>query len=188
MKNGKITPEDLERIMTERRIIEAAALEGKAFPDLVQWLHALPYYKPGNGKKENHTFHEDLVLFNATVFVDDPFTMPHQGDITTDTIRGIKSRLGQHTVYIFWEHNDCKPMCGPFDLTALNPMAGMAKPFGDRTIQLRMADIIIKGDRAIINENVNDLPFKKAGFNVEQRLNYEELDENFKPMRQRGKC
>jgi hypothetical protein len=67
-------------------------------------------------------------------------------------------------------------------------MAGMAKPFGDRAIQLRMADVIIRGDRAVISETVGNTPFQKAGFKIERRLKDEELDENFRPTVPRQGC
>ena len=172
----EITAEFVEKVFEERKRLERTA---HLIDDLESYLRALPYYKPRpeGGTTEEKPWTRDIILHNATVFVDSPFNMCHQGDITVGTLRGIRKRIKDHKVFIFWEHNPYKPMCGPFDLTALNPNAGMAKPFGRAPVPLEVTDIILEGDKCIIN-NI-DFAGKKAnceraGFKVEivNNLNY----------------
>jgi hypothetical protein len=163
----KITEEFVEKILIERRQLESSA---SSINDLELYLHALPYYKPRpeGGTTEQKPWSRDIVLHNATVFVDNPYNMCHQGDITVETLRDIRERIGKHKVYIFWEHNPHKPLCGPFDLTALNPTAGMARPFGKSMIILEMADIILEGKECTINNEWVGLKknCERAGFKV----------------------
>jgi len=140
--------------------------------DLESFLRSLPYYKPRpeGGTTEEKPWSEDIVLHNVTVFVDSQYNMCHQGDITVDVLRGIRKRIKGHRVFLFWEHNPYKPICGPCDLTALNPFAEMAKPFGKRDVPLEMADMILEGDLCTINNyRLAGLAEKvaRAGFRVE---------------------
>jgi len=169
----KITKEFVKKVIEERKWKEEHAHLQR---DLETYLSWLPYYKKrkDGGTTENpRCWGQEVVLFNATVFVDSPFNMVHQGDITVDTLIGIRKRLGKHSVYIFSEHNFHKPICGPWDLTALKP-TGMAKPFGKKEIHLDFADIIIKppGKCIITSTRVNPDKCKAAGFKVEVNLRW----------------
>ena len=138
--------------------------------DLEEYLQALPYYKPRpeGGTTEEKPWSKEIILHNVTVFVDSPYNMCHQGDITVDTLQGIRKRIKNHRVFLFWEHNPYKPICGPFDATALNPIAKMAKPFGNASVPLVMADIILRGNECILNNELTALKGKceLAGFKV----------------------
>jgi hypothetical protein len=137
--------------------------------ELEEFLKNEPYYKILEGGKTTEQCNGDVVLFNATVFVDGQFNMLHQGDIEIGTLRVICRLIGKHKVYIFAESNEHKPMCGSFDLTALRPGAGMAKPFGKAEIPLEFADIIVTEDSVIAVWQVVDFIEKKlqvTGFQV----------------------
>jgi len=168
----RITAEFVEKVMKEREHEEKTANLRK---DSEEYLRALPYYKPRpeGGTTEEKPWTKDIILHNATIFVDSPYNMCHQGDITVETLKGIRERIKDHKVFIFWEHNPNKPICGPFDLTALNLRAQMAKPFGKASVTLEMADIILEGDKCIINyRNLSGLKenCERAGFNVEVNM------------------
>ena len=165
----KITPDFVERVFEERKKLEENA---HLIDDLELFLRALPYYKkrPEGGTTEEKPWTRDIILHNATVFVDSAYNMCHQGDITVETLRGIKKRIGSHKVFIFWEHNPYKPVCAPFDLTALRPNAGMARPFGDKKIILEMADIILEGEECIVKEPFLKENCERAGFKVHVRI------------------
>jgi len=164
----EITADFVEKVFEEKRRMEENA---HLFDDLELFLRALPYYKkiPEGGTTEEKPWIRDIVLHNATVFVDSPYNMCHQGDITVATLKGIRERIGDHKVFIFWEHNPHKPICGPFDLTALRPNAGMARPFGDKKI-LEMADIILEGEECIIKDPFLKKNCERAGFKVHTRI------------------
>jgi len=167
----RITADLVERVFEERRRIEENA---HLIDDLELYLRALPYYKqrPEGGTTEEKPWTRDIILHNATVFVDSAYNMCHQGDVTVETLRGIKKRIGDHKVFIFWEHNRYKPICGPFDLTVLRQDAGIARPFGDEKMILEMADIVLEGEECIIKEPALKKNCKRAGFKVSVRCEF----------------
>jgi len=163
-----ITADDVERAFRRQKERERRALAGE-IEDLELHLQGLPYYKPcPDGIETSRTRPScgtDTALHNATIFVDSPYNVPHQGDITIDTLREIKDRIGGHKVFIFAENNRNRPMSGPFDLTALRPMVGASRPWGKEKTKLENADIILEDARCEIKEEFTNRAYcKEAGF------------------------
>jgi len=86
----------------------------------------------------------DQIMWNMTFFMDNKFEMVHQGDVNSGMLKGVRERIKGHNLYVFREHNPYKPICGPFDGTALRFDKGMAKPLGKENVPLYYADIVLK--------------------------------------------
>jgi len=158
----KITAEDVKRVMEMRK---EEMVTNRTSPDLRKYLASHDWYV------------QNPLWFNMTFFVGSKYEMVHQGDMNLEMLRGIKQRIKQanENVYIFGEHNDYKPMCGPWDGTALRFDKGMAKPLGNEDIPLNRADIVLQ-PRGIATLNYDLwIPdackkwLEEAGWNVELR-------------------
>jgi hypothetical protein len=141
--------------------------------DLETYLQYLPHYKWGDGMPECQHSCDTSILLNATVYADYAYDWLHQGDISIDTLRGIRKRMGNHVVFIFWE-------CNRHHLTFDRPYQAKATTEEEKAA-FRRADIILVGDRAIINtQAVLRKQLKKAGFKaITEHYEWEELTEDF---------
>jgi hypothetical protein len=141
--------------------------------NLEMYLRCLPRYKKGDGMSECRYCCAESVLLNATVYLDYAYDPIHQGDITIDTLKGIRKRIGYHVVFIFWE---CNRRHLPFE-----------RPYGqeatteEEKAAFRWADLILVGDRATINiQDVLKEKIQEVGFkNIIERNYWQELTDDF---------
>lgn len=160
---GKITKDDVRRILEEDEIKKR---EGMKSEDLEEWLSSHSW------ELRNST-DQPTIMFNLTYFLDSEYNMVHQGDLNVEMLSGIRDRIGSHTVYIFKEHSEYRPMCGVLDGTALRPNSGLAKPLGNKAILLKYSDIVLdKTGEATLRYDylaegtVFDKYFERAGWKV----------------------